>query len=204
VHDPDRKCILLASAFLRDGRFAVLIRFRVENFRSIYQEQELSLVASPLSEREETLVRAELYQMDLLRAAAIYGANASGKSTLLAALRFMKTAVEDSHRQWNPDGGISRVPFALDPAAAKAPSLFAVDLLLDGVCLSQGTKAGVVHARDGAGTGDRLQPPAPGREPHDRGADAAQQPLSFRGCPEQPSHARSDLPMVRFGYCDYR
>jgi hypothetical protein len=111
----------------------VLIRFRAENFRSIYQEQELSLVASPVSEREETLVHAELYQMNLLRAAAIYGANASGKSTLLAALRFMKTAVEDSHRKWGPDAGIARVPFALDPDAAMAPSLFAVDLLLGGV-----------------------------------------------------------------------
>jgi uncharacterized protein len=111
----------------------VLIRFRVENFRSIYQEQELSLVASPLSEREETLVHADLYRLDLLRAAAIYGANASGKSTLFAALGFMKEAVENSHRKWEPDGGISRAPFALDQAAASAPSLFAVDLLLDGV-----------------------------------------------------------------------
>lgn len=111
----------------------MLIRFRCENFRAIHQEQELSLVASSLSEREETLVHAELYQLDLLRSAAIYGANASGKSTLLAALRFMKTAVESSHRKWDPEGGISRAPFALDPAAARAPSLFAVDLLLDGV-----------------------------------------------------------------------
>jgi uncharacterized protein len=111
----------------------LLIRFRVENFRSIHAEQELSLVASPLSERAETLVHFDRYDLDLLRAAAVYGPNASGKSTLFAALDFMKTAVTDSHRKWAPDSGIPRVPFALDPEAAKAPSLFALDLLLDGV-----------------------------------------------------------------------
>lgn len=111
----------------------MLIRFRVENFRSIYQEQELSLVASPLSEHAETLVRSDRYDLDLLRSAAIYGANASGKSTLLAAFAFMKQAVEESHRVWAPDAGIPRIPFALAPDAAKEPSLFAVDLLLEGI-----------------------------------------------------------------------
>lgn len=111
----------------------MLIRFRVENFRSIYTEQELSLVASPLSERTETLVHVDRYDLDLLRAAAVYGPNASGKSTLFHALAFMKTAVKDSHRKWAPDSAIPIVPFALDPATAKAPSMFALDLLLDGV-----------------------------------------------------------------------
>ncbi len=111
----------------------MLIRFRVENFRSIYAEQELSLVASPLSERAETLVHVDRYDMDLLRAAAVYGPNASGKSTLFHALAFMKAVVTESHRQWAPDAAIPRVPFALDPTAATEPSLFAVDLLLDGV-----------------------------------------------------------------------
>jgi hypothetical protein len=121
------------SLHLAPGDPRLLIRFRVENFRSIHGEQELSLVASPLSERQETLVHSDRYDLDLLRAAAIYGPNASGKSTLVAALEFMKAAVENSHRKWAPDGGISRAPFALAPAAAKEPSLFAVDLLLSGV-----------------------------------------------------------------------
>lgn len=111
----------------------MLIRFRVENFRSIYAEQELSLVASALSERAETLVHVDRYDLDLLRAAAVYGPNASGKSTLFHALSFMRTVVTESHRQWAPDAAIPRVPFALDPQAAEEPSLFAVDLLLDGV-----------------------------------------------------------------------
>lgn len=111
----------------------MLIRFRVENHRSIREEQELSLVASSLSEHPESVVHVERYDFGLLRTAAIYGANASGKSTLLDAFQFMRTAVADSHRKWAPDRGVPRLPFALDPAAFDSPSLFSLDLLLDGV-----------------------------------------------------------------------
>lgn len=111
----------------------MLIRFRVENFRSIKEEQELSLVASSLSEHPENVVHVERYDLDLLRTAAIYGPNASGKSTVVAALRFMRDAVEESHRLWKPDGGIPRTPFALDAVSRNAHSLFAVDILLDDV-----------------------------------------------------------------------
>ncbi|SOD02634.1 hypothetical protein SAMN05216486_10523 [bacterium JGI 053] len=75
----------------------------------------------------------ERYDLDILRSAAILGANASGKSTLVAALDFMKSAVADSQRVWKPEGGIPRVAFALDSATTDAPSLFVVDLLLDGI-----------------------------------------------------------------------
>jgi hypothetical protein len=63
----------------------------------------------------------------------VYGANASGKSTLFDALAFMQSAVTDSQALWKPDGGIPRTPFALDPTLATEPSMFAVDLLLDGI-----------------------------------------------------------------------
>jgi hypothetical protein len=111
----------------------VLIRFRVQNHRSIRDEQELSLVAAPLSEHPESLVRAERYDIDLLRVAAIYGANASGKSTVFDALSFMRNAVVESQRRWDPDGGVPREPFALSREAQDDPSLFAVDLLIDDV-----------------------------------------------------------------------
>jgi len=111
----------------------MLIRFRVENFRSIKDEQELSLVASALTEHEESLVRVPQYDLDLLRAAGIYGPNASGKSTVVEALGFMQLAVRDSQIRWEPQGEVPRTPFALHPACVDLPSLFAVDLLLDGV-----------------------------------------------------------------------
>ena len=71
----------------------MLIRFRVENHRSIRDEQEFSLVASGLADPSQALVRVEHYDLDLLRTAAVYGPNASGKSTLVDAISFMQMAV---------------------------------------------------------------------------------------------------------------
>jgi len=67
----------------------MLIEFSVTNFRSIRERQTLSMVAAPrLAKKENTFapkLEGERFP-DLLKAAAIYGPNASGKSNLLRAL----------------------------------------------------------------------------------------------------------------------
>jgi AAA15 family ATPase/GTPase len=108
----------------------MLLRFRVSNFRSLKDEQELSMVASSLAGSPESLVHLEDEGLDVLRVAAIYGANAAGKSNVLEALRFMSTAVTGSHRKWRPEGPIPREPFLLDMESRVAPSRFEADFLL--------------------------------------------------------------------------
>jgi hypothetical protein len=108
----------------------MLLRFRVSNFRSIKDEQELSMVASSLAGPSESLVHLESEGLDVLRAAAIYGANAAGKSNVLDALQFMATAVRESHHGWRPEGPIPREPFLLDAAGPVLPSRFEIDFLL--------------------------------------------------------------------------
>jgi AAA15 family ATPase/GTPase len=110
----------------------MLLRFRVENHRSLRDEQELSLVAASLSDEARGLI--ELDKKDaIVPVAAIYGANASGKSNVIHALEFMRRVVVDSHRSWSPEGPIPREPFALDPASASAPTLLEVDFRVAGV-----------------------------------------------------------------------
>lgn len=111
----------------------MLIRFRARNFRSLKEEQELSLVAGSLKDSLEAVTRIEGLGLGLVRAAAIYGANASGKSNVIKALAYMSNAVQNSQRQWAPEGPIPREPFLLDPQSKLDPSSFEVDLLLDGV-----------------------------------------------------------------------
>lgn len=111
----------------------MLLRFRIANFRSLRDEQELSWVASSLADPPEGLVHVADLGLDLLRVAAIYGANAAGKSNVLAALRFVSMAVQDSHRRWGPGGPIPREPFLLDSEGRTAPSRFETDFLLDAV-----------------------------------------------------------------------
>ncbi|WP_439660928.1 AAA family ATPase [Lentzea sp. HUAS TT2] len=74
---------------------------------------------------------------DVLPVAAIYGANASGKSNLLDGLRFMADAVRDSFAVWMPEGGVPRRPFKLDESAGR-PSVYVVELVESGVRYTYG------------------------------------------------------------------
>jgi hypothetical protein len=76
------------SAFIVVWTYAVcmLLRFACKNFRSLRDEQELSLVATATHEHEENLIPAPSIKGRIVRSAAIYGANASGKTNVIKAL----------------------------------------------------------------------------------------------------------------------
>jgi AAA15 family ATPase/GTPase len=70
----------------------MLIRFKLANFMSFGTKQEIVMIPSKkVRKREEHLVNAGA--MSLLRLATFYGANASGKSNLVEAIRFSKYVV---------------------------------------------------------------------------------------------------------------
>ena len=109
----------------------MLIEFRVENHRSLRDEQALTLEAGRSGESSDPRPRDVAgHGEKLLPAAAIYGANASGKSNVLSALTFMREAVVLSHRQWEPEGGIPRTPFAWGGKRNES-SLFEVTFLVE-------------------------------------------------------------------------
>jgi hypothetical protein len=110
----------------------LLLSFRVANHRSIRADHELSLVATEFNEGTARLtgVRAEGREIGVVPVAGIFGANASGKSNVLAALQAMREAVRSSLAEWAQGAGVPREPFALDPRARDDTTLFEVDLLL--------------------------------------------------------------------------
>jgi uncharacterized protein len=111
----------------------MLVEFRVENHRSIRDEQVLTTEAGRVGDPDDPRPRpVEGHPNALLPAAALYGANASGKSNVLDALGWMQDAVLDSHRTWDPDGGVPRNPFAWGEHTAR-PSLFEVTIIVDRV-----------------------------------------------------------------------
>lgn len=109
----------------------MLIEFRLSNFRSIAEEQVLSLAAAS-EEDEGRPRRVRGFNKALLPAVAIYGANASGKTSVLGGLRYMREAVLFSHRIWQPDGGTNREPFAWGGLPGQ-PSMFEVLILISGI-----------------------------------------------------------------------
>lgn len=101
----------------------MLIEFRVENFRSFKDEQKLSMVAS--GGYKETLPenRTDAGKLKLVRGAAIYGPNASGKSNLVAAIEAMQDWVVTSASQ-DAEKRRKLIPFLLDENCSQEPTSF--------------------------------------------------------------------------------
>jgi len=113
----------------------MLVQFRIKNFRSLRDEQVLSLVAST----DKTLLDTHTFSTGLkaapylLKSAVVYGANASGKSNLIKALQFMRGVVLES-AALQPGQTFDRLhPFKLDAASGRLPTEFEVTFIVDGV-----------------------------------------------------------------------
>ncbi len=113
----------------------MLVEFRVKNFRSLRDEQVLSLVASKDKTLQDThtVTTGIRAAPTVLRSAAIYGANASGKSNLIKALQYMRGVVTESATAIQPGQLFAVQPFQLDANSAQQPSEFEVTFLIEGV-----------------------------------------------------------------------
>jgi len=106
----------------------MLLEFNVKNYRSLKESQKLSLVAATdTSHRDENCISSEaLSKLSIVRAAALYGANASGKSNLILALQFMRSMIETSAVGIREGQALNVTPFRLDPETANQPSEFEI------------------------------------------------------------------------------
>lgn len=110
----------------------MLLRLTVSNCLSIADQQELSMVATKLRGPTGGLIEVPgLTDATAVPVAFIYGPNAAGKSNFMLAFSFAQWAVLASHRSGDPDGGIPRRPFALDPEIETRPTTIEVDFEID-------------------------------------------------------------------------
>jgi AAA15 family ATPase/GTPase len=100
---------------------AMLVEFRVGNYRSFREEQTLSLVAGNDTELTDNCV--DQGKLRLLKAAGIYGPNASGKSNLIRALSTMRRIIIKPSK---PGEQLPVTPFKLDDEYINKPSSFEV------------------------------------------------------------------------------
>jgi len=108
----------------------MLIEFAVENFRSFRERQVLSMVAEPRLKRKENTFRPELDGEEfprLLKAAAVYGPNASGKSNLVNALSSVHEMVRQAPSA--TQGSLPVASFRFDSALASLPSRFELNFI---------------------------------------------------------------------------
>jgi len=113
----------------------MLVEFRVKNFRSLRGEQVLSFVASPDRTFRDTHCIATGFKglPFVTRAAVVYGANATGKSTLMFALATMRNLVGLSTKLTEPQFAEQYTPFRLDDTSAAEPTELEVTIVRDGI-----------------------------------------------------------------------
>lgn len=109
----------------------MLIQFRFKNFKSFRDDTILDLSATKITEFSDRVI--QLGTEKILPTAAIYGANASGKSNVIEAFRYMTTYVMESFAYGGEaDDKKSKTkkpkftPFLFDNASKDAESSFEV------------------------------------------------------------------------------
>nr|WP_228062001.1 ATP-binding protein [Coleofasciculus sp. LEGE 07081] len=94
------------------------------------------MVAAKVTAKDKTLDENNVFKIDdelsLLKSAAVYGANASGKSNLVAAIEFMRWFVLNSSKETQVTEGIDVEPFRLSTETVGKPSFFEIVFLLEG------------------------------------------------------------------------
>lgn len=116
----------------------MLLEFYAENFRSFREGQALDLRANATKDLAEVVRHPPGLKADthgVLPAIALFGANASGKSSLFLAADFMRAAVLNSASSTVEGRGILEqvTTFRFDAERRTGPVTFRVEFLLDGV-----------------------------------------------------------------------
>lgn len=103
----------------------MLIQFSFKNFKSYKNETTLDMTATNITEFEFNVVK-DIGGNDLLKVASIYGANASGKTGIIEAFRFMRKFVIDSFEKQNKQEKINIKNFAFEDESKSEKSEFEV------------------------------------------------------------------------------
>lgn len=129
----------------------MLIEFSVSNYRSIHQRQTLSMAAAVAYDE---LLATNTFEVSagsslprLVRSAVMYGPNASGKSTLIAALKFLQELVLRSHQHQAGDA-LDVVPFRLSPQSRSEDSEFEVTFVEGAVRYEYGVRCNAVRVTE--------------------------------------------------------
>lgn len=104
----------------------MVLEIKLSNFFSIKDEIVLDFRAAKINTQKAKLLQNNVFdfeKMQVLKTVAIYGANASGKSNILKAIRFCNAMVFESHRH-NENTVYNFQPFKFKGCSKKPSSYF--------------------------------------------------------------------------------
>ncbi len=113
------------------GARQMLVDFSVCNFGPFRDKATLSMQGTSIKEHPEMLSGVESVNGDILRAAFIFGANASGKSYLVKAFSALKRMVSDAYAAGHRYGWYE--PFRLSRASLGSPVEMRIRMVIEGI-----------------------------------------------------------------------
>ncbi len=114
----------------------MLMAFSVANYKVFKDEVTFSMVATADKKLEDN-ISVCCGKHKVLKTASVYGANASGKTTIFQALLLFRNFVLQSH-SFAENVMLTHVPFALDQRMKKEPTVFRVEFIRNEVRYSYG------------------------------------------------------------------
>ena len=110
----------------------MIIELTIENFKSFRESTTTNFAAGTTSTLSGNLLRHRNGER-FVKSMALYGPNASGKTTVLDGLYALRAFVLFSSQDQKPTSRIPRFePFALDQSSSKRPSRIALTIDLEG------------------------------------------------------------------------
>ncbi len=110
----------------------MLLELSCSNFKSIKEQITFSMIASTDTSYEEELYQFQNYRVS--RLSSIYGANASGKTTLISAIGYLVFLITQCTKFHDED----KIPRAPHKLASKEPTTFDIQFVVDEIRYAYG------------------------------------------------------------------
>ncbi|NOZ45839.1 MAG: ATP-binding protein [Chlorobi bacterium] len=104
----------------------MIINFNIKNFGSIKEQQTLSFEAEKTEHLEDFYI-TKIGKRRILKIALIYGANASGKTTILKALDFLRDLVIEPENKKTDE--LDFQPFLFDEKSSKENTILSIEFI---------------------------------------------------------------------------
>lgn len=125
----------------------MILEIRLQNFYSINEEVVLNLQAGNINNKNAQRLKANIFEdadYRILKTAVIYGANASGKSNVIKAIRICARLILDSH-QFNQGTQFSLKPFKFNEK--EQLSTFFIRFVNEGIIYEYAFSVDLYHHR---------------------------------------------------------
>ena len=114
----------------------MILNYDFANYRSFKEKASFSLTATASQAKSDNVFTCQHNggEERLLKSAVIYGANASGKTSVISQLYYLREEIKSTSPKFGGEGvGLAYTPFSLDPVASAGPSSVDLEFIVNNI-----------------------------------------------------------------------